>query len=108
MVRLAAVSARPVVAALKKGPLRASPSAAPRSEVRSPTALDSLARSGAFVAIEALVDAPRRQNVQALLMSLNMLIEFGEAFDYTGADFHGWCSDAGFQKFEVIHLAWPR
>jgi len=41
------------------------------------------------------------------MMSLNMLIEFGDAFDYSGADFRGWCSEAGFRKFEVIHLAGP-
>ena len=42
-----------------------------------------------------------------LLMSLNMLIEFGDAFDYTGADFRGWCEKAGFKRFETIHLAGP-
>jgi hypothetical protein len=40
-------------------------------------------------------------------MSLNMLIEFGEAFDFTGADFKKWCSEAGFRRFEVLHLAGP-
>ena len=32
------------------------------------------------------------------MMSLNMLIEFGDAFDYTGADFAGWCREAGFRE----------
>ena len=40
-------------------------------------------------------------------MSLNMLIEFGEAFDYTFADFRGWCEEAGFVRFEKLHLAGP-
>ncbi len=40
-------------------------------------------------------------------MSLNMLIEFGDAFDYTGADFRGWCTGAGFREFEIIPLAGP-
>jgi len=40
-------------------------------------------------------------------MSLNMLIEFGDAFDYSGADFRKWCGEAGFSRFEVIHLAGP-
>jgi hypothetical protein len=40
-------------------------------------------------------------------MSLNMLIEFGDAFDYSGADFEEWCSEAGFTRFEVIPLAGP-
>ncbi len=39
------------------------------------------------------------------MMSLNMLIEFGDAFDYTGADFRKWCGAAGFRSFEVIALA---
>ena len=60
---------------------------------------------GALVAIEALIDDARRENVQGLLMSLNMLIEFGDAFDYTGADFGEWCGDVGFKRFAVIHLA---
>jgi len=70
-------------------------------------AYDALPPSGAFVAIEALIDDARRENVQGLLMSLNMLIEFGDAFDYTGADFRKWCGEVGFKRFEVIHLAGP-
>lgn len=35
------------------------------------------------------------------------LIEFGDAFDYTGADFRDWCRAAGFQRFELIPLAGP-
>jgi hypothetical protein len=70
-------------------------------------AYDSLPKGGALIAIEALIDDERRENVFGLLMSLNMLIEFGEAFDYSGADFRGWCSEVGFQRFEVIHLAGP-
>ena len=68
------------------------------------SAYDALPRGGALVAIEALIDDARRQNVFGLLMSLNMLIEFGDAFDYSGADFRGWCSEIGFQRFEVMHL----
>ena len=59
------------------------------------------------MAIEALIDDARRENVFGLLMSLNMLIEFGEAFDYSGADFREWCEEVGFQRFEVIYLAGP-
>ena len=68
-------------------------------------AYEALPPGGALVAIEALIDDARRENVQGLLMALNMLIEFGDAFDYTAADFQGWCREAGFQRFEVIHLA---
>ena len=70
-------------------------------------AYDALPPGGAFVAIEALIDDARRENAFGLLMSLNMLIEFGDAFDYSGADFREWCSEAGFKRFDVIHLAGP-
>lgn len=63
------------------------------------SAFDALPSGGALVAIEALIDDARRENVQGLLMSLNMLIEFGDAFDYTGADFQKWCSEVGFKTF---------
>jgi hypothetical protein len=33
-----------------------------------------------------------------------MLIEFGEAFDFTGAQ---WCKEAGFSRCEIIPLAGP-
>jgi predicted O-methyltransferase YrrM len=68
-------------------------------------AYDALPPGGGLVAIEALIDDARRENVFGLLMSLNMLIEFGDAFDYSGADFRKWCEDVGFKRFEVIHLA---
>jgi hypothetical protein len=70
-------------------------------------AYDALPVGGAFVAIEALIDDERRENTFGLLMSLNMLIEFGDAFDYTGADFRGWCQKVGFKRFEVIPLNGP-
>jgi hypothetical protein len=69
------------------------------------SAYDALPLGGALVAIEALIDDARRENVQGLLMSLNMLIEFGDAFDYSGADFRKWCGEIGFKRFEIIHLA---
>jgi len=70
-------------------------------------AYDALPPGGAFVAIESLIDDARRENAFGLLMSLNMLIEFGDAFDYTGSDFQGWCREAGFRKFAVMKLAGP-
>lgn len=70
-------------------------------------AYDALPPGGAFIVVEALIDDARRENAFGLLMSLNMLIEFGDAFDYTGADFKEWCSEAGFTRFEIIPLAGP-
>ena len=68
-------------------------------------AYDALPEGGAFVAIENLIDDARRENVFGLMMSLNMLIEFGDAFDFTFADFKAWCSEVGFRRFEVLSLA---
>ena len=70
-------------------------------------AYDALRPGGAFITVEALIDNARRENVFGLLMSLNMLIEFGDAFDYSAADFEKWCREVGFKRFEVIHLAGP-
>jgi len=70
-------------------------------------AYDALPKDGVFIAVENLIDDARRENAFGLLMSLNMLIEFGDAFDYTGADFREWCSEAGFQRFDILPLAGP-
>jgi SAM-dependent methyltransferase len=70
-------------------------------------AYEALPEGGAFIIIENLIDDARRENAFGLMMSLNMLIEFGDAFDYTGADFRRWCGQVGFKRFEVIHLDGP-
>jgi len=70
-------------------------------------AYNALPGGGAFVAIENIIDDKRRENVFGLMMSLNMLIEFGEAFDFTGADFTKWCKEVGFKKTEVLPLGGP-
>ena len=44
---------------------------------------------------------------QELMMSLNILIEFGDAFDFTGSDFAGWSREAGFRNIEVLPLTGP-
>jgi predicted O-methyltransferase YrrM len=69
----------------------------------------SLSPGGALIAIENVIDDARRQNAFGLLMSLNMLIEFGAegGFDYTGAQYDGWCRTAGFKRTEVQPLAGP-
>jgi O-methyltransferase domain/Dimerisation domain len=70
-------------------------------------AYDALPEGGAFIVVENLIDDARRENAFGLLMSLNMLIEFGDAFDYTGADFAGWCKEAGFKEIDIVPLAGP-
>jgi hypothetical protein len=76
-----------------------------RQLIRS--AYDALPAGGALIAVENIIDDERRENVFGLMMSLNMLIEFGDAFDFTGADYRVWCEEAGFTKVEVFHLAGP-
>jgi len=67
----------------------------------------ALPEGGAFIAIDAIIDDARREHTFGLLMSLNMLIENGDAFDYTGAELRRWCSEAGFRRFEMLPLAGP-
>ncbi|MBU6327065.1 MAG: hypothetical protein KGQ89_05510 [Verrucomicrobia bacterium] len=69
------------------------------------SAYEALPPGGAFVVIEALTNDARHENVQGLMMSPDMLIEFSDAFDSSGADFRGWCREAGFQRFEITPLA---
>jgi len=68
---------------------------------------DALPEGGAFIAVENLIDDARRENAFGLLMSLNMLIEFGDAFDFTGADFWSWARAVGFRRYEVVPLTGP-
>jgi precorrin-6B methylase 2 len=70
-------------------------------------AYDALPEGGALIAIEAIIDDARRENAFGLLLSLNMLIEFGDAFDFTGGDFAGWCKEVGFKNVEIVPLAGP-
>jgi SAM-dependent methyltransferase len=67
-------------------------------------AYDALPDGGAFIVVEHLIDDARRDNVFGLMMSLNMLITFGDAFDFTGSDFAGWCREAGFGDIEILPL----
>jgi len=68
---------------------------------------DTLPDGGVFIAIENIIDNDRRQNTFGLLMSLNMLIENGDAFDYTMNDFERWAKAAGFKRTSLIALAGP-
>jgi hypothetical protein len=70
-------------------------------------AYDALPEGGAFIVIENLIDDARRENAFGLMMSLNMLIEFGDAFDFTGSDFAGWCREVGFREVEIMPLTGP-
>ncbi|MDX1395574.1 MAG: methyltransferase [Gemmatimonadota bacterium] len=70
-------------------------------------AYDALPAGGALIVYESLIDDDRRRNAFGLLMSLNMLIETEEGFDFTGADCARWMTDAGFGSTRVEHLVGP-
>ena len=60
-----------------------------------------------MIVYETIIDDERRQNAFGLLMSLNMLIETREGFDYTAADCAAWMREAGFTETRVELLAGP-
>ena len=67
----------------------------------------ALPEGGAFIAIENMIDDARREQAFGLLMSLNMLIETRDGYDYSFAQFDGWCSAAGFRRTEKMPLVGP-
>lgn len=67
-------------------------------------AYEALRPGGVFIVIENIIDDERRINAFGLMMSLNMLVETGSGFDYTGRDFMGWCEEAGFRGCEIMPL----
>lgn len=70
-------------------------------------AFDALPEGGSLVVIENIIDDNRRENAFGLLMSLNMLIETPEGFDFTAADFNEWAIEAGFGRTYVMPLMGP-
>jgi len=70
-------------------------------------AYEALPAGGVLIAIENVIDSERRQNAFGLMMSLNMLIELGDGFDYTAAQFDAWAKEAGFQKTTLLPLTGP-
>jgi hypothetical protein len=71
------------------------------------SAHEALPDGGALIIVENIIDDARRENAFGLMMSLNMLIEFGDAFDFTGSDFARWCREAGFRDVEIMPLTGP-
>ena len=70
-------------------------------------AYEALPAGGALIVYESIIDDDRRANTFGLLMSLNMLIETQDGFDYTGADCLSWMADVGFRDTYVEPLAGP-
>ncbi|RVT72804.1 methyltransferase [Flavobacterium sufflavum] len=70
-------------------------------------AYDALPDGGVFIAIESVIDNERKQNSFGLMMSLNMLIETGDGFDYTFDDFNKWATQIGFKSTSLLALTGP-
>lgn len=70
-------------------------------------AYEAVPEGGALIAYDALIDDDRSKNAFGLLMSLNMLIETPDGFDYSGADCSAWMKDAGFRETRIEHLVGP-
>lgn len=71
------------------------------------SAYNALPDGGVFMAIEHVIDDERKQNVFGLMMSLNMLIETGDGFNYTFKDFNKWAKKVGFSTTELMPLVEP-
>ncbi len=70
-------------------------------------AYHALPAGGALVVYDAMIDDGRRENAFGLLMSLNMLIETSEGFDYTPADCRDWLQQVGFGDVHTEPLPGP-
>jgi hypothetical protein len=67
-------------------------------------AYEALPPGGALLVYDAMIDDDRRHNVFGLLMSLNMLLETHDGFDYTPTQYRGWLADAGFTNIRSESL----
>lgn len=70
-------------------------------------AYEALPEGGVYVVYESIIDDDRSANAFGLLMSLDMLIETPDVFDYTAADCSGWMEQAGFRQTRLEHLIGP-
>lgn len=68
---------------------------------------EALPRGGALVVIENIIDNDRKENAFGLMMSLNMLLETQEGYDFTGEDFDNMAKECGFIETYVMPLAGP-
>ncbi len=68
---------------------------------------DAVNDGGAIIVYGTMMDDERRQNEMGLLMSLNMLVETPDGFDYTHEQCASWLREAGFSNPEVEPLPGP-
>ena len=70
-------------------------------------AYNALPKGGALVVIENIIDNDRKENAFGLLISLNMMIETPDGFDFTADDFNGWAKEIGFSSTHLLPLTGP-
>ncbi len=70
-------------------------------------ARDAVSEDGALIVYGTVIDDDRRENAFGLLMSLNMLIETPDGFDYTFEECRSWMEEAGFSGAEKRSLNGP-
>ena len=68
-------------------------------------AFTALSPGGALIVLENIIDGDRRKNIDALLMSLHMLVETAGGFESTTTQFDAWCKSAGFSSTEYLALS---
>ena len=64
----------------------------------------TLPAGGAVIVYDVMIDNERRKNIPGFLMSLNMLIETTDGFDYPTGDCEGWMKETGFKSTRTEHL----
>ncbi len=67
----------------------------------------ALPENGTLVVIENVIDNERNKNAFGLMMSLNMLIETNEGFDYSFSDIESWAKEVGFKSIKLMPLTGP-
>ena len=77
-----------------------------RREILSNVA-DAVSPGGAVIVYGTMIDEERREAETALLMSLNMLVETPDGFDYTPGQCIEWLHEAGFEGGEARELPGP-
>ncbi len=70
-------------------------------------AFDALPENGTLAVIENVIDNERNKNAFGLMMSLNMLIETSEGFDYSFSDIESWAKEIGFKSVKLMPLTGP-
>ena len=70
-------------------------------------AYEALPENGTLAVIENVIDNERNKNAFGLMMSLNMLIETDEGFDYSFSDIETWAKEIGFKSVKLMPLTGP-